>query len=317
MSDFGPTAPIANLKLRARMLADVRRFLQENGYWEVETPILSADVTIDAHLDPFVVPLAQPLDGGVDRLYLQTSPEFAMKRLLASGSGSIYQITKAFRKGESGRFHNPEFTIIEWYKVGGTYHELMDEVGQLASKLLEVPQAKKITYRQAFLKYAGIDPFTESDGQLLERCKVHGFGANTRDELLNFLLATEVEPNLGVETPVFLYDFPASQAALSVIDPGPPAVGQRFELYIRGIELCNGYQELLDSAELRRRNRIQNQIKVEQGDSALPEESRLLAAMDAGLPSCAGVAVGFDRLVMLAANASDIRQVLPFPIQRA
>lgn len=319
-SDYLPTASLDVLKLRAQMLTHSRQFFHSRGYWEVETPVLSADVTVDLHLDPFEVRFPPSAIPGLqrDRLFLQTSPEFAMKRLLAAGSGSIFQITKAFRQGEFGPLHNPEFTIVEWYKVGADYHELMSEVGALVCGLLDLPPPARVAYQQAFHLGCGFDPFEIPDEELARLCAERGyFGGASRDHWLNFLLAEWLEPTLGFEQPLFLYDYPASQAALSQIDPGPPAVGRRFELYIRGWELCNGYQELADPDELRRRIQEQNALRAAEGKPTLPAESRLLDAMEAGLPDCSGVALGFDRLVMLKAGAASIEEVLPFPIARA
>lgn len=319
-ADWLPTASLEVLRLRAQMLAQIREFFTLRGYWEVETPLLSADVTVDVHLDPFELHIPAGTVPGLphDRMFLQTSPEFAMKRLLAAGSGSIFQITKAFRQGECGPLHNPEFTIIEWYRVGADYHELMTEVGDLVRSFLDVELPDRLTYRQAFKRSCGLDPFEVTDEELHRLCSEHGYTAlAARDHYLNFLLSELVEPKLGFDRPVFVYDYPASQAALSRIDLGPPAVGQRFELYINGIEICNGYHELTDAEELRRRAIEQNTLRQAEGKSRLPADSRLLDAMDAGLPDCAGVALGFDRLVMLRTRATSIEEVLPFPIPRA
>lgn len=307
---------IQNLRLRAELLSKTRAFFENRGYWEVDTPTLSPDSVIDAHLDPFAVSIPRESISSPSRLlYLQTSPEFAMKRLLAEGSGSIYQIAHAYRAGERGPWHCPEFTILEWYRVGGNYHELMVEVGDLISLILGTPTPDRCTYRDAFLQHADLDPLSASLEALADRAGQLGWtgSPDQRDELLNFLLATLVEPRLGASRPLFLFDYPASQAALAAIDPGPPPVARRFELYINGIELCNGYQELTDAEELRRRNIRVNQVRQSLGKPALPLDSQLLAAMDRGLPACAGVALGFDRLVTLAVGADTIDAVLPFP----
>jgi lysyl-tRNA synthetase class 2 len=309
------------LRLRAALLREVRRFFESRGYWEADTPILSADATVDAHLDPFELTI------GGTKFFLQTSPEFAMKRLLAAGSGSIYQISRVFRDGELGARHNPEFTMIEWYRVGGDYQSLMTEVGELVSQIAGVAAPERITYQAAFERFAGFDPHAEADSSLRDRAVSLGMAvascdsksdlASGRDEWLNFLLAAVVEPNLGTDRPVFVYGYPATQAALARIDPGPPAVAQRFELYVQGVELCNGYQELLDPDELRERSIRQNAIRRSLGKRELPVDSRLLAAMRAGLPPCAGVALGFDRLLMIAAKSAELREVLPFFWDRA
>jgi lysyl-tRNA synthetase class 2 len=242
-----------------------------------------------------------------------------MKRLLAAGSGSIYQIGRVFRDGELGSRHNPEFTMIEWYRIGGNYQDLMTEVGELVSEIAGHQPPDRMTYQAAFELYAGFDPHLASLEDLQTRSASLGLSAPgaDRDSLLNFLLAAVVEPNLGIDRPVFLYDYPATQGALARIDPGPPAVAQRFELYVRGVELCNGYQELLDADELHERSIRQNAIRRSLGKRELPVEPRLLEAMRNGLPACAGVALGFDRLMMLAVGATDLREVLPFFWDRA
>ncbi|MFO0947488.1 MAG: EF-P lysine aminoacylase EpmA [Planctomycetota bacterium] len=307
---------IQNLRLRAQILQQTRAFLMDRGYWEVDTPTLSPDSVVDAHLDPFLVPIPPESTTSEPRhLYLQTSPEFAMKRLLAIGSGSIFQIAHAYRTGERGPLHCPEFTLVEWYRVGGNYQDLMTEVGELVRAIVGCSLPDRTTYRDAFLRHVGLDPLLDPVDRLASRCFELGWtgSESSRDELLNFLLATSVEPHLGRDRPTFLYDYPASQAALAVIDPGPPPVARRFELYVNGIELCNGYQELTDPSELLERNRKVNQIRHLMGKPILPLDSQLLGAMERGLPACAGVALGFDRLVMLAVNASSIDSVLPFP----
>lgn len=312
---FRPTAAIENLRRRAELSARVRAFLAAAGYWEVETPLLSADVCVDAHLDPFPVD-----DPALGRAYLQTSPEFGMKRLLAAGADAIYQVTRSFRRDEIGVLHNPEFTIVEWYRVGADYRALMREVSALVSAVTGWSAAEEIAYRDAFRSFTGLDPATATDGDLSDKCAGLGFHAPAapRDDLLNFLLAELVEPKLGEKRPAVLYDYPASQAALARARPddGFP-IGERFELYYRGVELANGFQELTDAAELRRRNVAQNEIRMSRGMAELPIESRLLAAMESGLPESAGVALGFDRLVMLALGAKSIAEVVAFPWPRA
>jgi lysyl-tRNA synthetase class 2 len=336
MSDFLPTASLKNLQLRADLLARTRQFFAARDFLEVETPILSADVTVDRHLDPLSTILAgdprQP-DAG-RRLWLQTSPEFGMKRLLAAGATAIYQITRAFRNGEIGPLHNPEFTMIEWYRVGDDMQAGMKLLSDLCQTLLASPEAELLSYADAFQKHLGINPHTVSVAQLTATASQRSIavpaGLNeNRDDWLNLLLSECIEPHLGQQPPTILYDYPASQAALAKIrsaqstapiastESSPVPVAERFELYVRGIELANGYHELLDAAELRRRNTAANAARLADGKPALPEDSRLLSAMDAGLPACTGVALGFDRVVMLAAGVKSLAEVIPFPIDRA
>lgn len=323
--DFRPTASLESLRQRASLLARLRDFFSQRDFLEVETPILSADTVVDRHLDPLSVTLfddPQTPDAG-RRMWLQTSPEFAMKRLLAAGAERIYQVTRAFRGAESGAHHNPEFTMVEWYRVGDSMEAGMALLGDLACELLHSDRASRISYGEAFRRFVKVDPHVTTVSELASAAKSHAVAIpsdlpeDDRDEWLNLLLATLVEPNLGLERPEILYDYPASQAALAQVRNDEPPVAERFELYVRGIELANGYHELLDANVLRERNRKNNRLRQANGKSKLPEDSRLLAAMEHGLPGCVGVALGFDRLVMIAAGASSLSEVMAFPIDRA
>jgi lysyl-tRNA synthetase class 2 len=316
------------LALRAKLLRQLRRFFDTRGFLEVETPLLSADAAIDRHLDPLSVTLfADPrAPGGGPAMWLQTSPELAMKRLLASGGKAIYQTTRAFRGGERGRLHNPEFTIVEWYRVGDTYDGAMRLLSDLIQQLLATDSAERQSYRDAFLCCVGLDPHLASVEQLARAAAQLGvapLGApsgdreDERDAWLDRLLVERVQPNLGGLRPTILYDFPASQAALARIRYDGVAVAERFELYLRGVELANGYYELTDPDQLRQRWEMARARRAADGKYPLPGSSRLIAAMEHGLPPCAGVALGFDRLVMAAAGADDIADVIPFPIDRA
>ena len=320
-ADWLPTADWPTLQLRDELLRKLRSFFHERGLIEVETPLLSADVVVDRHLEPFTVHV--PGGAGARRMWLQTSPEFAMKRLLAAGGGPMFQVTHAFRQQEQGPRHNPEFTLVEWYRPGDDILAGMQLLSELGHALLGRGLAEAITYQVAFEKHAGIDPHTANVAALMEVARERritvpeSIDAADHDAWLDLLLVELVEPQLGRERPVIIHDYPASQAALARVRPGPPAIAERFELYVDGIELANGYHELLDAEVLRGRNRENNQQRVSQGKPALPEESRLLTAMEAGLPACAGVALGFDRVVMLAAGAGTIDEVVPFPFDRA
>ncbi len=316
-NDFRPTADWTNLRFRADMLRRLRNFFDERGFLEVETPILSADTVVDRHLDPFHV------DAASRRMWLQTSPEFAMKRLLAAGGTAIYQIARVFRLDELGPLHNPEFTLVEWYRVGDGLDAGMALTSDLCEAMLPRGPAERISYGEAFERYVGIDPHTADGAALAETARSLGVEAPAsldvadRDGWLDLLMVERIQPHLGVERPALLYDYPASQAALARVRPGNPPVAERFELYVDGIELANGYHELLDAAELRARNRQANAQRAADGKPVLPEENRLLDAMQAGLPPSVGVALGFDRLVMLAAGAKSIAQVVAFPFDRA
>ncbi len=314
--DFRPTANWSNLRLRADMLRRLREFFDSRGFLEVETPILSADTVIDRHLDPFCTNVGERC------LWLQTSPEFHMKRLLADGAGAIYQVARVFRQGELGPLHNPEFTLVEWYRPGDGMNEGMQLTGELCEAMLERGPAERISYREAFERYVGLDPHTADSATLATAVEKFGIqppatlAQEDRDGWLDLLMVERVQPRLGFDRPVLLFDYPASQAALARVRPDDPPVAERFELFVAGVELANGYHELLDPDELRMRNSRTNAQRIADGKPPLPEESRLLAAMRSGLPSSVGVALGFDRLVMLAAGAKTIAEVMAFSFDR-
>ena len=327
-SDWRPSAALDILKLRARLLERTRAFFFTRGVLEVETPVLSGAATTDPALASFATRYTGPRFPQGQTLYLHTSPEFPMKRLLAAGSGSIYQICKVFRDGEAGRRHNPEFTLLEWYRVGFDHHRLMDEAGELVMELLvpslSLQPPERLTYRVAFQRHAGLDPFAASPEAFGQAARTHGINVspemvseNNPDPWRDLLLTHVVEPKLGQGRLTFIYDYPASQAALARIHPGNPPVAARFELYLNGIELANGFHELADADEQRTRFERQLHAREAAGLPAVPLDERLLAALAHGLPDCAGVALGFDRLVMLAADAGSIEEVLAFPIERA
>ncbi len=324
-NDWRPTASFATLKLRAQLIARVREFFAKRDVLEVDTPILSQAGATDPHLHSLA---ARSLAPGDDRLrgFLHTSPEFAMKRLLAAGSGSIYQICKVFRGGESGRRHNPEFTMIEWYRVGFDHHRLMDEVAALVTEALTgfraLDEVEKLSYRDAFLRHARIDPHRASAAEFRACAQTRGVTASglAPDDLdgwRDLLLTHFVEPHLGVNRLTFLYDYPAAAAALARLRADNPAIAERFELYIDGVELANGFHELADAPEQYRRFEADKNARAQLDLPPVPRDERLLAALAHGLPDCSGVALGFDRLVMLAAGAASIDEVIAFPSARA
>lgn len=322
--NFRPTASWDHLRLRAKLLSRVRGFFDKRDFLEVETPILSADTVVDQHLDPLRVTLyPDPRTPDVGRqMWLQTSPEFCMKRLMAAGGKAIYQVTRAFRAGERGKLHNPEFTMVEWYRRGDSMHVGMDLLDELCDNLLDTGTAQRISYRDAFHHHTQLDPTGCSVAQMQsiaaeKNITVPSTIMNDRDQWLNLLLSELVEPKLGLQGATILYDYPASQAALARVRNDTIPVAERFELYVRGIELANGYHELIDADQLKFRNRQINAKRVADGKTALPQESRLITAMQSGLPPCCGVALGFDRLVMLAADADNIDDVMTFPIEVA
>lgn len=316
-ADWRPTATVGTLRRRAELLAQTRRFFDGRGFFEVQTPLLSRETIVDRYLDPMAVDLE--LAGRRERFYLQTSPEFGMKRLLAAGANPIYQIGPAFRAGESGSSHNPEFTMLEWYRQGDSYPQGMQLLSDYAQDILRGPPAEIMTYRAAFERYAGVDPFAAREPQLsallpVDRRSDSGFD---RDNLLNWIMAEQVEPNLGRRQPAIVCDWPASQAALAKVREGEPAVAERFELFVGGVELANGYHELSDPEELSRRMDQAQVRRIAAGQAALPRPDRLRDALRAGLPDCCGVAVGFDRLLMVVEKLSSIADVMAFPIDRA
>lgn len=322
--DWRPSATRATLERRAALLARTRRFFADRGVLEVDTPMVVNTPVSDVHLASAQVSLDDAPDG--PPRFLHTSPEYAMKRLLAAGSGDIYQICHVVRGFERSRLHNAEFTLIEWYRLGFSLDDLMREVEQLVRELLGPVcsgwPAEHISYRDAFLTHLSLDPLTAGMDELLRAAGPLGYrpaqpGDCERDELLDLLLSTSVGSRLGSGRLTFLHHFPASQAALARLDPHDPRTALRFELYCEGMELANGFHELASSTAQRERFEADQHERRRRVLPVFPLDERLLAALAAGLPDCAGVAVGFDRLVMLATGASHIDAVLPFPIERA
>jgi elongation factor P--(R)-beta-lysine ligase len=323
--NWRPTASREMLQLRAALLARARGFFAARGVLEVDTPIVVNAPVTDVHIHSAQVMLEAADSRETTRrpYFLHTSPEYAMKRLLAAGSGDIYQICHVVRALERGRLHNAEFTLIEWYRLGFSLDDLMSEVEALVRQLLDRPRAypaaERVSYREAFVHALALDPFTAPVALLVEHARRAGFdGATTdRDELLELLMGTIVGPQLGKDGLTFVHAYPASQAALARLDPADARAAQRFELYCDGIELANGFHELASARE--QRERFEHDI-AERRRSGLPVatvDERLLAALEAGLPDCCGVALGFDRTLMLAAGAERIDAVLPFPTERA
>ena len=316
--NWQPAAGIEQIRARAALLYRLRQFFAERGIVEVETPLLCDRGVTDPAIEPLMVEQGVSLRHS---RYLQTSPEYAMKRLLAAHGEPIFQIGKAFRDGEAGARHNPEFTLLEWYRPGFGQHQLMDEVADLVRLCLGERPLHKRSYRQLFLDLLEVDPFTASVDQLQTVARNYldpGTLSGDRDLWLDLLMSHTIEPQLAALGMCFVYDYPASQAALSCLVPvDDVVVGQRFELYVDGMELANGYFELTDAEEQRRRFEQDNLRRREHGLSERPLDERLLAAMSHGLPSCAGVALGVDRLLMLVTGVSDIREVLAFDWERS
>jgi elongation factor P--(R)-beta-lysine ligase len=308
------------LEQRAALLARARRFFADGGVLEVDTPmVVNAPVT-DIHIHSARVDLGAAAE---HPYFLHTSPEYAMKRLLAAGSGDIYQICHVVRGFERGRLHNAEFTLIEWYRLGFTLDDLMSEVDALARVLLGPVatghSSERISYREAFLREMRLDPFTASMEELRAAAEKLGFQteAAQRDELLDLLMGSAIGPRLGANALTFVHSYPATQAALARLDPRDSRAALRFELYCDGVELANGFHELASAAEQSKRFDKDNAERRRTGLPVYAPDELLLAALTAGLPDCSGVALGFDRTVMLATGARTIDEVLSFPTERA
>ncbi len=309
--NWRPTASSKNLQLRANILHIIREFFWSKKILEVETPLLCSTAALDPHLHVIKA------DAG----YLQTSPEFAMKRLLSAGSDSIYQICRAFRLNEQGAFHNQEFTILEWYKTEYDHHQLMDEVDDLLRSILPLTKAKKISYKDLFKEHLALDPHIASIESLQECVANNNIqlssdirGSLEYNDWLDLLLTHIIEPKLIGDHAWMIYDYPASQAALAKIrDEEGIEIAERFEVYINGVELANGYHELQDSDEQLSRFKADQHQRSKMGLEVLPIDVKLINALEYGLPNCAGVALGIDRLVMLAASSTNINEVIAFP----
>lgn len=305
-----PTASLEALRLRAHLYGQVREFFRGRQVLEVDTPLLGQAASTDVHLENLSVDGAQR--------FLQTSPEFAMKRLLAAGSGDVYQICKAFRAGESGKRHNPEFTMLEWYRLGFDHFQLMAEVAELLNSLLGEKPTRQLSYRSAFAQVLDVDPHRATVSELsalaLQYCGYQGLD-DDRDTLLDLLMAQVIEPQLGRDELTFIYDYPASQCALAKVktDGQGAEVAERFELYVEGVELANGYHELTDAEEQHQRFEADLAERQQRGLPQVPKDERLLAALQQGMPNCAGVALGLDRLLMLMVGTDSIRDVIAFP----
>jgi elongation factor P--(R)-beta-lysine ligase len=314
-----PSASIETLRARAELLARMRTFFAARGVLEVDTPVLSAHGTVDVHIDSLRT---------AEGRWLHTSPEFAMKRLLCAGSGPIYQLCHVFRAGDLGRHHNPEFLMLEWYRPGADHHRLMDEMTELLVVAGVTPAGvvERIGYRDIWREIVGVDPLV-ADAAALGRVLTHARGHTApppadaasldRDAWLDFGMAFVVGPELGHKAPTFVYDFPASQAALARIRPGAPPVAERFELFWKGQELANGFHELGDAAEQRARFEADRARRLREGRETPPHDAHLIDALASGLPACAGVAVGIDRLLMLMLGLPELAAAMPFSWERA
>ena len=317
--DYQPTCSIDALKARAQMYQRIRSFFSDRGVLEVETPVLSKAAVTDVHLAS--ISAHRHLEGKLQTHYLQTSPEFAMKRLLASGSGPIYQICKVFRDDEHGRKHNSEFTMLEWYRPSFSLKDLMHETSDLLNVCLQdrFDETRPIilSYKHAFEDRLDINPLQATAKQLKDCAYRVGLNIDLGEDRLAYmdlLFSHMVEPSLGFETPVFLTDFPPEMASLAKIreDEDGEKVATRFEVYIEGLELANAYDELIDADVLRTRFNQDNQMRAQQGFPTMPIDEHLLAALP-HMPECSGIALGIDRLLMIATSSLKLEKVISFP----
>lgn len=314
-----PTASLEQLQQRSELLRRTRQFFYSRGFCEVQTPVLGRDTVVDRHLDPIEV-AAQSigLKTGSPKYFLQTSPEFSMKRLVAAGAKAIFEIGPAFRAGESGKLHNPEFTMLEWYRVGHRFEDGVLFLKELACDLLDAVDCDVLTYADAMQEHAGIDIFTLGTQELArlasQRFDVDANWSDDRDDWFDLFFSELVQPKLGESCPAILTHYPASQSALAKLSAEDPRTAERYELFYQGVELANGYHELQDAGELHGRNERVNRQRISDGKPPLPVDSEMLHAMRAGLPACCGCALGFDRLQMVTTAAQNISEVLCFPI---
>lgn len=307
-ASWKPAAGTKVLAARADLQRSIRSFFAARNVIEVETPVLSHAANSDPAIAQFET--REP------HMWLRTSPEYAMKRLLAAGSGDIFELGRVFRRGESGRHHNLEFTMLEWYRQGWTYRQLMDEVVALINHCLpgRVFSEKRMNYREVFFRYTGLDPYSSSKEDFL------GFISSknlvvpelSRPELLDLVISHFIQTAFPTDALTVIYDYPSDQAALARIRDDQPPVAERFEVFIGRTELANGYQELTDACEQRARFVQDNRLRLKKGLPAGPLDEHLIAALQAGLPECAGVALGFDRLLMAALSAESLAEVLAF-----
>jgi len=313
-------------QFKAKLLFKVRSFFEKRNVVEVETPLLSQGTVTDVYLDGFISKYNFFADTSSDKdsdLYLQTSPEFLMKRLLSSGYGSIYQICKAFRHEQFGKHHNPEFTMLEWYRVGYDHFQLMDEVEALLVEVLACAKIERITYQELYIKKLAIDPLVCDIADLINLLKRRDMLSDwllekpSTDILLQFIFSEIIEPTIGKDAPCFVYDFPSSQASLAKISVADPRVSERFECYFKGLELANGFNELTNAEQQLQRFESDNTLRKEQGKGQKVIDHRFIKALNYGLPECAGVALGIDRLMMIALKEDHIKKVISFPISNA
>src|SRR5690606_5790179 len=322
MKDWKPTAKPQALRLRAELYAMIRRFFAERQVLEVETPILSCAGNTEPNIESFHLRFDGPKAAGAAERWLRTSPEYPLKRLLAAGVGDCYELGRVFRNGEAGKRHNPEFTLLEWYRVGWDHHRLMDETAELLKAALALAgrraTVRESSFRQLYLDRFGLDPMTASEAELRAPLSVYDIDPRglSRDDWLDLLMTHLIQPGIPANRILLVYDWPASQCALARIRPGDPPVAERFEAFVGPLEVANGYHELRDPAE--QRARFEADLRRREAREAVlpPMDERLLASLGK-LPDCASVALGVDRLLMALMGTDKVADVLAFPFDRA
>ena len=325
--DWKPSASMMALRERANLLRSVRQYFDGSRAMEVETPMLSTNATVDVYINSFSTEF-EPIGGGnLKTYYLHTSPEFPMKRLLAAGSGDIYSIGRVFRNGEAGGRHNPEFTMLEWYRVGMDQQRMMDDITALLSSICKFSEMRRCSYGELFEERLSINPYTATNeelSQLVQNKIDGGLVGLDRNDCLDLLFSKHIEPTLGVMNNgklegVFVYDYPATMSALARLRTNGKGeeVAARFELFVNGIELANGYHELLDAEEQEKRFKTEQDKRQERGFDVYPYDQRMVDALEHGMPDCAGVAMGVDRLLMLMMDTRNIADVIAFDFARA
>lgn len=322
MRDWKPTANLKALKLRAELYARIRTFFAERSVLEVETPILSQAGNTDSNIESFTLDFHGHADAGAATRWLRTSPEFPLKRLLAAGVGDCYELGRVFRNGEAGRRHNPEFSMLEWYRVGWDHHRLMDECAELVKAALHLvgkrASVRETSFRQLYQDSFGFDPLTASEAELRAPLAVYDIDPQglTRDDWLDLLMTHLIQPGIPSSRILLVYDYPASQCALARLKAEDAAVAERFEMYVGPLEIANGYHELNDADEQRRRFQRDLETRRLRGAPLPPLDERLLSSLPK-LPDCAGVALGIERLLMAMLGTEKIADVLAFPFDRA
>ena len=322
MKDWKPTANLKALRLRAQLYGLIRKFFADREVLEVETPILSSAGNTDANIESFQLQFFGPKNAGVGQRWLRTSPEFPLKRMLAAGIGDCYELGRVFRNGEAGKRHNPEFTMLEWYRIGWNHHKLMDECAELVKQALHLAgrraTVRDVSFHQLYQDSFGFDPLTASEAELRGPLAVYDISPTglVRDDWLDLLMTHLIQPSIPNNRILLVYDYPASQCALAKIRPGDVPVAERFEVYVGQLEVANGYHELTDATE--QRERFGRDLATRQRRASIqpPVDERLLSALPK-LPACAGVALGVDRLMMAMFGADRLAEVMAFPFERA